>query len=239
MLDAQRETGAAMQVGFVRRFDREWLAWRDEVLKNRIGRPVVWRDMASSTGPSGKWFFDDATGGGPFLDACIHSLDFGLFTFGPVEWVFCHGRTMKPDATAIDTGSATVHFASGDELLLAWSWGLPEGCRGTRVFEFLGPKGLISWPGGEPAGSMEKRFFVTTGKDLKEEFRVPFDCLTPAYDRQMDEFIEVAGNRKLPAVGGTEGRAALHVALAILESARTTEKVVLCSAERVLVTASR
>jgi myo-inositol 2-dehydrogenase/D-chiro-inositol 1-dehydrogenase len=225
ILAAQRTGGAPLQVGFVRRFDAEWLAWRQELLKESIGRPVVWRDIAASTGPSAAWFFDDAAGGGPFLDGCIHSLDFGLFTFGPVEWVFCHGRTMKPNATAIDTGTATVRFVSGDELLLAWSWGLPPGCRGSRVFEFLGPGGLMSWPGDEPKESAHRRFVITTGKESKREVRVPFDALTPAYDRQMDEFIDVALKRKPPSASGVEGRAALHVALAILESARSGEVI--------------
>ena len=106
-----------MQIGFVRLFDEEWLDWRSALKDNCIGCPVVWRDIAAvAAGPPDKWFHEDAQGGGPFLDGCIHSLDFGLFTFGPIDWVFCHGRTMKPAATAIDTGSATVRFMSGDEL---------------------------------------------------------------------------------------------------------------------------
>jgi predicted dehydrogenase len=225
ILESAAQSGAPLQVGFVRRFDAEWLAWREAVLNNRIGRPVVWRDIAASSGPAGRWFFDDAAGGGPFLDACIHSLDFGLLTFGPVEWVFCHGRTMKPGATAIDTGTATVRFISGDELLLAWSWGLPEGCRGGRVFELLGPAGLITWPGDEPKGSAQRRFVITTGKSAKQEVSVAFDSLTPAYDRQMDEFIDVALRRKAPSAGGAEGLAAMRVALAIIESARNGQVV--------------
>jgi myo-inositol 2-dehydrogenase/D-chiro-inositol 1-dehydrogenase len=225
ILAAAQASGAPLQVGFVRRFDEEWLAWRDAVLGNRIGRPVVWRDVAASTGPAARWFFDDASGGGPFLDGCIHSIDFGLFTFGPVEWVFCHGRTMKREASAIDTGTATLRFASGDELMLAWSWGLPLGCRGTRVFEFLGPQGLIGWPGDEGKGSAQRRFVITTGKGAKDEVRFAFDSLKPGYDRQMDEFIDVARGKKPPAAGGEEGRAALRVALAILESARNGKVV--------------
>ncbi len=225
MLKAQKASGGVLQVGFVRRFDEEWLAWRDAVLGDRIGRPVVWRDVAASAGPAGRWFLDEAIGGGPFLDACIHSIDFGLFTFGPVDWVFCHGRTLKPSATAIDTGTATVRFTGGDELLLAWSWGLPEGCRGSRVFEILGPGGLIAWPGDDPKDSPTRRFVIQTGKDAKSEVRVPRDSLTPAYDRQMDHFIDAALGRTPVAAGGIEGRQALSVALAILDSARSGQVV--------------
>ena len=225
ILAAQRQSGAPLQVGFVRRFDSEWLAWRQAVLADRIGRPVVWRDTAAGTGPAGKWFFDDAQGGGPFLDACIHSLDFGLCTFGPIASVYCNGRTMRGDSTAIDTGSAIVKFAGGDELLLAWSWGLPAGCRGTRVFEFLGPRGLISWPGDDPKDALSDDSSSPRAKSRDEEIRFPADALTSAYDRQMDQFIDVALGRKTPNVGGKEGRAALVAALAILESARSGQVV--------------
>ncbi|HET6249016.1 MAG TPA: Gfo/Idh/MocA family oxidoreductase [Tepidisphaeraceae bacterium] len=227
ILAAQRETGRALQVGFVRRFDAEWLAWRSAVMDKAIGSPVVWRDIAASSGPAGRWFFEDAQGGGPFLDGCIHSLDFGLYTFGPIASIFCHGHTMKAGASAIDTGSATVRFASGDELLLAWSWGLPAGCRGTRVFEILGPGGLISWPNDEPKDAKERRFTITTGPDHQRHATFPYDALTPAYDRQMDEFIDVARGQKTPRAGGVEGREALRAALAILESACSGEVVTL------------
>ena len=212
-----------LQVGFVRRFDEEWLAWRDAVLAGKIGRPVVWRDIAASAGPAAAWFHDEANGGGPFLDGAIHSLDFALHTFGPARWVFCHGRTMKETATAIDTGTATVGFESGDELMLAWSWGLPAGCRGTRVFEMLGPGGLISWPNDDPGDSPSRRFRIILGKETSHAVEFPRDSLTAAYDRQMDEFIDVALRRKPPRAGIVEGRAALRLALALLSSARSAK----------------
>lgn len=220
ILAAQAKSGAALQVGFVRRFDEEWLAWRSAVLDGRIGRPVVWRDITASSGPGAAWFFDDNAGGGPILDAAIHSIDFALAAFGPAQWVFCHGRTMRTGATAIDTATATLRFASGDELMLAWSWGLPTGVRGARVFEFLGPRGLITWPGDEAKDSATRSLHIVTSKEDRQPISFPRDSLTPAYDRQMDEFVDVALGRKAPTAGVKEGREALRVALAVLESAR-------------------
>ena len=42
---------------------------------------------------------------------------------------------------------------------------------------------------------------------------------------QMDEFVDVALRRKAPAAGGAEGRAAMRIALAIIESARNGQVV--------------
>lgn len=225
--DAAAAANVAVQVGFVRRFDEEWLAWREAVRSGVIGRPVVWRDAYAGHGPTGGWFNRDEQGGGPFLDGTIHNYDFALHTFGPVEWVYAHLRTMRPGSTAFDTGTATLRFASGDEMVLLWSWGVPAGVTGTRVFEFLGPRGAITWPRDEPADATQRRFVVNRGPDDKPAVSFPKDALTPAFAKQMDEFIEVAQGRRTPGAGLKEGVEALRVALAVLESGRTGERAIL------------
>ena len=222
ILRASQDTGLPVQVGFVRRFDDEWLAFRKTIQDGRIGRPVIWHDVASGAGPAPIWFAQDELGGGPFLDGCIHNIDFALHTFGPAEWAFTHGRTMKSENTAIDTGTATIRFRSGDELMLTWSWGLPQGCSGARVFEFLGPEGTITWP--RPAPEGEKHFVVDRGGDKVAE-PYPDHALGQGYDRQIEEFVQVARGKKAPSAGITEGIESLRLCLAVLESARTCKVV--------------
>jgi predicted dehydrogenase len=230
MQQAVQNSDGVLQVGFVRRFDDEWLTWRDAIRNEKIGRPVVWRDVSAIAGPASPWYYRDEQGGGPFLDGCIHNFDFALYTFGAPQWVFCHGRTFKAHRegyTAIDTGTATVRFASGDELLLAWSWGLPDGCSGARVFEMLGPQGTLTWPGNnrqEKDGVVQRHFIANTGEN-REEIAFPDNALGSAFERQMDEFIAVAQRKQAPRAGVDEGQAALQLALAVLESARSGEIV--------------
>jgi len=220
------ETGLPFQVGFVRRFDDEWMAFRKAVQEKKIGRPVVWHNVAFGHGPAAPWFNNDEIGGGPFLDGCIHNIDFALHTFGPAKWAFCNGRTFREGSTAIDAGTATVQFESGDELMLTWSWGLPKGCAGTRVFEFAGSEGMITWPRDEEAGATERRFVINRGEgEDKEEVSFPANALREGFKKQINEFVEVAKGETKPRASWQEGRDSLAVALAILESART-EKVV-------------
>jgi predicted dehydrogenase len=219
--DAAASSNVAVQVGFVRRFDEEWLAWRQAVRSGAIGRPVVWRDAYTGHGPAGAWFNRDDQGGGPFLDGTVHNYDFALHTFGPAAWVQAHLRTMRAGSTAFDTGTATIHFASGDELVLLWSWGVPPGVTGQRVFEFLGPAGAITWPRDEPPEATQRRFVVNRGPADKPAVHFEKDALTPAFARQMDEFIDVAQGRRAPTAGLAEGVEALLVALAVLESGRS------------------
>ncbi|MBW3636774.1 MAG: Gfo/Idh/MocA family oxidoreductase [Armatimonadetes bacterium] len=223
MAQASCESGAPLQVGFVRRFDAEWLAWRDAIQGDKIGRPVVWNDVSAISGPEAPWYFRDDQGGGPFLDGCIHNYDFALHTFGPAQSVFCQGHTWRENATAIDTGTATIRFHAGDDLMLKWSWALPKGCSGTRVFELLGPRGTLSWPGGV-ASDGRGRFVVNNGNQ-REEIPFPAKALDEAFKAQMDEFIAVARRENAPRAGVQEGRAALQLALAVLASARSGEVV--------------
>ncbi len=226
MLQAQKASGAPLQIGFVRRFDAEWLSWREAVLAGKIGRPLVWRDIMAGAGPSAPWFNQDEKGGGPFLDGCIHNLDFALYTFGPAKWVFAQGRTLRESNTAIDTGSATIRFQSGDELLLAWSWGLPENCSGGRVFELFGPKGILRFPGGAPDENGNRHFVVTRGEAISNEnIAFPADALGLGFKQQMDEFVTVARGETEPRADGQAGLESLCLALGILESARTENKV--------------
>lgn len=218
---AARESGSPLQIGFVRRFDDEWLRWRAAVQGGKIGRPVVWHDVASNAAP-GAWYMKEELGGGPFLDGCVHNIDFALSAFGAAQWAFCHGHTLNADYTAIDTGTATVRFESGDELMLAWSWGLPQGCVGARVFQVLGPQGLLRWPENKDAET--PHFLIDKGESC-EEMPYAAKALPTAFAHQMDEFVAVARRETKPRAGIKEGRAASQLALAILQSARTSRVV--------------
>lgn len=220
MQAAAERTGTPLQVGFVRRFDEDWMTMLQAVQAGKLGGPTVWRDVQAHAGPPSPWFNTDELGGGPFLDGCIHNIDFGNLMYGPVEWVFTHGRSLRSTSTAIDTGTATIRYASGDELLLAWSWGLPRGVQGDRVFEVYGPEGLMKWVPAEGG-----RIIRIQRENDAEDFEIPADTISQAFADQMDEFLAVAAGDAKPRAGVAEGIASLKVALAILESGRKSEVV--------------
>lgn len=227
--EACRRASTHAMLGFVRRYDEEWLAIRSALQSGAIGGPVVWNDIVSFEGPMPAWYGQDELGGGPFMDGAIHTFDFALYTFGPAKRVFCQGRTMKTGNTAIDTGTALVKFASGDELVMGWSWGLAKGCAGARVFEFLGPEGILTWPSGVGAppspgtveGHVDMRSFTVDRGVSREQIEYPADALQCGYDRQMAEFLAMVRGEVQPRANEDDGVEALRVSLAVIESART------------------
>lgn len=221
---AAAQSKGRLQIGFVRRFDKEWEAYRKTILDGELGRPVTWRHTATSSGPGGRWFNQEHQGGGPFLDGAIHNYDFALYTFGPAQWVFAHLRTINPDHTALDTGTATVHFESGDELMVAWTWGVPPGSAGIWAFDFLGPRGTLLPKFDLPPDAPHGQFTISLGRESRV-VNVPRNALEIAYQRQMNEFVDVAQGRCAPRAGVSEGIESLRLALAILQSGRTSQKV--------------
>jgi predicted dehydrogenase len=222
---AAAESKGQLQIGFVRRFDDEWEGFRQAILAGELGRPVTWRHVATSSGPDIRWFTEDQQGGGPFLDGAIHNYDFGMYTFGPVEWVFAHLRTINPNHTAFDTGTATVHFESGDELV-AWTWGVPAGSQGGGCFDFLGPRGTLLPKADLSLDAAKAQFTIYQGKESRI-VESPRRALDIGYKRQMNEFVDVALGKTKPRAGIREGLDSMRVSLAILQSGKTGNKVYL------------
>ena len=208
---ACREAGVVLQVAFVRHFCNEWLKLREIIQSGMIGRPVVWRSVSGGSGAPAPWFFDRDIGGGPFIDGCVHNYDFARFTFGDPTNVVTDIRRLKADTTAWDTGTVIVNFASGDQLVVMWSWGLPGyggQVKATGAHDVLGPLGAIVFPGGNRLqvnladGEHMVEFEGDTGQDW--------------FRRQMAHFLECCRNGAQPETGAPEGIGATRIAQAAL-----------------------
>lgn len=245
---ACERAGVKLQVGFCRRFDNGWLAAAEVIREGKLGRPVVWRHATGTSGAPQSWFFDRDRGGGPFVDATIHWYDFGRFVFGEVDSVRASTSIMRPGRTAPDTGIVSVRFASGDELHLMWSWGLPPKVRVDELHEVLGPEGALIMRPRQEAGVDPLR---AAGDGAKVYDSVPHangvdpgnlgylwllgrDAAQPViYQRndmvedELASFVQAVRLDREVAVGGREAVAALRVATAVLESGETGRAVYL------------
>lgn len=221
------EAGVKLQLGFVRRFDNEWLKFRDIVQSKTLGDKVVWRSAAASQGAPTPWFFQRELGGGPFMDGAVHNYDFGHYMFGPVKQVTAHGTMLQPERTVMDTGTAVIEYVSGDVLQMMWSWGLQAGSTGSAAHDVLGREGAL--------------LFTGVGKDPLDEAAADTGHLTinrpgggqephsyaknDMFRDELESFIDCIREDKPPLVTAEHGKEALKVALAILESAETGRTV--------------
>jgi UDP-N-acetylglucosamine 3-dehydrogenase len=230
MISACQDAGVKLMVGFVRRFDNEWLKLRELIRKGVIGRPVVWRSvMARGSGDGSSWFMQKGQGGGTFVDLGVHHFDFARFTFGEPAWAFGSTQVWQPKATAADTGTAVIKFEADDELALNWSWGIAPGCSGAHLHDVIGPGpgvgGAILFP--EPAfyrvSMQEPHGLTVDGPAGKQEF-YPYER-NDIYADELHHFVQCVLNDTEPKVGGQDGKRALEMALAVLDSGQKEQVI--------------
>jgi predicted dehydrogenase len=223
MIDACHKAKVILQVGFVRRFDDDWLKFKELVLSGVIGRPVMWRSVSAGHMPV-KWFIDEKIGGGPFIDGCIHNFDFGLFTFGKADQAIASLRRFRADTTSLDSGTAIVKYKSGDEIMCAWSWGLPQGCSSKFFHDAIGPAGVLNFASGsQEDGSIE--YDISNEKEKNMKVKVEKYNILDSFKRQIEHFIDCVEHKKEPMANGEDGKRVLEVCLAVIESGKTGKPV--------------
>jgi len=207
MDQACQQAGVVLQIAFVRHFCNEWLKLREIIQAGMIGRPVVWRSLSGGSGAPTPWFFDKQIGGGPFIDGAVHSYDFARFIFGEASNVVTDVRRLKAGTTAWDTGTVIVNFASGDQQIVCWSWGLPGfgyAVKADSAHDVLGPLGSIMFPGGNQlqvnlqGGEQMVEFEADGGNDW--------------FRKQMAHFLHCCRTGEQPVTGAKEGLEATRIA---------------------------
>ena len=114
MTDTCRTAGVRFMVGFVRQFSTEWMKMREIVQSGRIGRPVLWRHTTAIRKPPLRWFHSTARrAADPLMAPRTTRLRPPPCSVTPSR--LCSLMRFSEDTTALDTGSAIIHFASGDE----------------------------------------------------------------------------------------------------------------------------
>ncbi|MFQ6047739.1 MAG: Gfo/Idh/MocA family protein, partial [Phycisphaerae bacterium] len=231
ILSAARASRATLTVGFVRRFDNQWGTMRQVVQSGRLGRPVIWRFFSGAYRPATTWFCQEA-GGGPLLDGAMHNYDFALQMFGPARRVLAVGqRWGGPDHSADDTGSVIIEFASGDQFVTVWSWGIERGSKVGSFQDVIGPKGSLHWqlpPDELPDdfdASRQGAFYVGSSVDSGPLVYPKNDMFAD----QMRHWIEAIRAGRQPSVSGHDGRRALKLGLAVLEAMSTRRPIELGS----------
>ncbi|MBU0611756.1 MAG: Gfo/Idh/MocA family oxidoreductase [Armatimonadetes bacterium] len=222
MADACAAADVRLMIGFVRHFSTEWLKLREIITSGRLGRPVLWRNASATRVPFLRWFVDGEKGGGPFIDGLVHDYDFARLIFGEAEWAMGSLMTFSEHSTALDTGSAIIHFRSGDELVRSWSWGMPgPACNAPVFHDVIGPGGALRFPRGDEGANL----FIINADGSEEA--VPYEPSGGPewFTRQLAQFVECVQQGTEPFANGERGQKALAIALAVLEGGRTHQTV--------------
>ncbi len=215
-VEACETAGVALQVGFHRRFDPDWVAAADRIAAGELGAVQLFRTSLRDMDPPDPAFL--AHSGGFFTDVTVHDLDVARWLVGEVVAVTAHGAAADPAFAAyddIDTAVVVLRFANGALGVIDNSRSAHYGYEcSTEVMGRLAtaridaphPRGL-EW---RTPGAATRGF----ARDFEE--RYPF-----AYAAELDAFAECVRDGSLPRVTGRDAIAASDLADAATESWRT------------------
>lgn len=223
---ACQRAGVRLLVAHVVRFFPEYALAQQSVAQGQIGKPGVVRLSRGSFRPKkpvGNWFLDEAKSGGILMDLMIHDYDYARWISGEVESVYAKKvSTGHPDAS-VDYGLVILKHASGALSHVAGAWAYPPPTFRTHI-EIAGDAGLIEFDSDETAPI--RNLILRTNQGGVPDIGLPSSPTSESpYTTQIKEFYRALAEGAPVRVSAADGLAAVQIAEAALESARTGRSI--------------
>jgi predicted dehydrogenase len=221
VIAACKKAGVRLFVAHVVRFFPEYALAKNTIDKGEIGKIGTVRLNRGSFRPKkavGNWFLDDAKSGGIILDLMIHDFDYARWVAGEVESVFSRKvTTAHPDAP-IDYSMAILKHKNGALSHVAGAWAYPPPTFKTG-FEISGDAGMIEFDSDAVAPIIN---LIQKPAGDAPDVGLPSSPVSESpYTTEIKEFYAAISQNRPARVSAEDGLAALQVALAAIESART------------------
>lgn len=226
MVDAARAAGALLMVGHLLRFDARYALLREEVRSGRLGEPLtVYARRLNGKGAQER-----------LRGRCSLPLFLGVHDYDAVRWTlgsevvrvvaearrgFLRGQGYDVE----DASIALLTFANGVLATVEEGWVLPDGHPSgfDQRLEVNGSQGraeLVGPYSGLAVMSDERESWPDTALWPTVHGRV-----SGALERETNHFVDCLRAKTPPLVTGEDGLAALRIALAVEEAARTGRAV--------------
>jgi predicted dehydrogenase len=218
MLAAANSAGVRLFVAQVVRFFPEYSAARQAVLEGAIGDPGVLRLTRTGFRPRQPWFGNHAQSGGLVVDLMIHDLDYARWIAGEVRTVHCRSASAEKPWAGVEHAVAILTHESGAISHVSASWGYAPPTFRT-AFELAGSHGIIEQDSVTTKSVTASLFTAAGGGSLTA--MGDLGLIGDPYRLELAEFARSIVDGTAPRVGAEDGLAALRIALAADESART------------------
>ena len=247
MIAAAEAHGVQLVIGFMTRMAKGLPIVQRLIGPEGIGRPVLYRAHQLARVRPKLMMHELHGNGGPIVDTCCHNFDVWSLLFGAPRRVYARGWVWgegKPSLApikeyAIDTAAMLIEYEQGDVADMTISWGMPEafGRHGADEEELLGPNGVlrgdfrrelryIDGDGqetvyGNRAAAMYDDEIATFARRLRGDGTGGLADGVTAVTQPITDDAAAA----LPLAGGADGRRALAMSLAVLDSIRTGQVI--------------
>lgn len=217
MIEAADKSGAMLMPAQVVRFFPEHKRAHELIKAGAIGRPASVRLRRGGRAPVGSdgWFLDPGRSGGILLDLAVHEFDWLQWTLGRVTLVMSCSVTLGPrvaDAEFVgDFALTTLTHEGGCISHVESTWMDPSGFRTT--IEAAGSEGVIEF---DSRQNPSLRTHVAEGASRTENLMDPHD---DPYHQQLRAFLDAVRSGRPAPVSAADGRRAVELSLAAIESA--------------------
>jgi scyllo-inositol 2-dehydrogenase (NAD+) len=212
MLQTVEQTGVFFQMGFMRRFDKGYVAAKGKIMEGTIGTPVVFKSSSRDPYRPSLEYLDPAHSGGLLIDCGIHDLDIARWFMGDIASVYSIGGTLAyPEMKTIgdiDNAITSIYFSNGALGTIDLS---RNGVYGYDIrTEILGTKGTLK------IGYLRETPILVMTKDGITHDTVPYftERFEQAYVTQLQNFVDNVLHGRSPAVTCSDGVAALQASAA-------------------------
>ena len=226
---AAKDAGVQLQVGFNRRFARDFRAAHQLIADGAIGTPQLMRSLTRDPGLADPSAVPPWT---VFTQTLIHDFDTLLWLNPGAEAVEVYATAdalVAPDfkdTGLLDTAVVVITFDNGARAVAEASFSATYGydVRG----EVFGSGGMVTI-GDQATGSLV--LHDGTGRSATT-VRGDVELFLDAYTGEFEEFVAAVREGRPPAVTGEDARRALAVALACIESVQRNAPVAIAEADR-------
>lgn len=220
MIEAARSADVVLQIGFMRRFDEDFVRARALIEAGEIGEPLFIRSTTRGPGLPPPWAWDTAKSNGMLAEVNSHDFDCVRWLAGSeYERVFARVRARKAEEPRrlhpdfYDVAVVTVELADGT--LGAIDGACPSDYGYDARVEVLGSRGLLT-VGQVPDGTVVQ--VTQDGRVTRQAFRSWRDRFRTGYLGEVREFVECVRTGRAPRVTGVDGLRALEAVLAAVKS---------------------
>jgi len=232
MIEAVKVNKVKSMVGHVLRFWPEYVKAKELIDSGKLGRPLHGYCERLAVTPDwheGNWGLNEKYSGGAAVDLHIHDLDYLIWLFGRPYIVKAQGvyNPRNLEHGGLVHIATNIEFASGASALAEGGWAFRGSFPFTMILRILCEKGTVEWVfrAGKNIEERDQKAALTIYKN-DGSINTPEVDKTDAYFLECKYFIDCINNNK-PIKKATfyDGRAALELALASLESAKENKIV--------------
>ena len=222
-LDAVRDAGVKLQIGFNRRFDHNFKKVRELVESGKVGDVHIVKITSRDPAPPPMEYLK--VSGGIFLDMAIHDFDMARYlSISEVEEVYTQGAVLIDPAIGsigdVDTAITTLKFKNG-------AMGVIDNSRQAvygydQRVEVFGSKGYVAVENDFPNSvKLSTADGVTSDKPqyfFLERYKM-------SYIEELKAFVDAVAKDKEPPVSGNDGLQPVLIGTAALKSLRERRPV--------------